>query len=183
MGLRNRQTREALAKLDEEEFAAFLDDVSDMGLTKACEARVWTVGATLNWIRDDEGRLAWYEGALRTKSEALAHETLEIADASDEPKLRIDTRFKIAGKWDRARYGETVKVEHAGTVKVDAGLVMAMGELLERAVNGRVIEHEHEKTEAVEIAGVSSPEDRASTAGLLRLNESPRQSVIVPVDI
>ena len=126
MGLRNRQTREALAKVDEEEFAAFLDDVSEIGLTKACEARVWTVGATLNWIRDDDGRLAWYEGALRTKSEALAHETLEIADGSGEAKLMIDTRFKVAGKWYRERYGEKVDVQHGGVV---GGLTIVLPEL------------------------------------------------------
>lgn len=113
MGIRNRQTREALKNVDEDEFTAFLDDVSDMGLTKACEARVWTVGATLNWIKDDDGRLEWYLNALKVKSEVLAHETLDIADGSREPKLQIDTRFKVAAKWHRERYGDQVTITHA----------------------------------------------------------------------
>lgn len=112
-------------------------------------------------IGETEARQAEYVAALEIASDGYAHEVVAIADdgsndtyVDDEgrrkvdtdviarSKLRIDTRLKLAGKWFRGRYGETVKHEVAGTLKVDAGLVMAMGELLQRASTGRVIEHE-----------------------------------------
>lgn len=112
-------------------------------------------------IGETEARQAEYVAALEIASDGYAHEVVSIADDGkndtyrDEngnvrvdtdviarSKLRIDTRLKLAGKWFRGRYGETVKHEVAGTLKVDAGLVVAMGDLLQRASTGRVLEHE-----------------------------------------
>lgn len=147
MGMRNRLTRDSLEKLSDDEFDAFLDDVAENGLKEACAARIWTLGATLNWIAENDGRRERYDFALKVKAEVIAHECLGIVDGADKEdvpgaKLRADTRLKLASKWNRDRYGEAVKVQHAGTVKVDAGLVVSMGELLERAATGRLIEAE-----------------------------------------
>lgn len=148
MGIRNRMTRESLDRLPDEEFAAFLDDVSSEGLRRACEDRAWTMSATLNWIAENEARQSRYDFALKVKAELIAHECLDIVDEDTDKdavpgaKLRADTRLKLASKWNRDRYGEAVKVQHAGAVRLDAGLVVAMGELLERASTGRLVEHE-----------------------------------------
>lgn len=98
-------------------------------------------------IGETEARQAEYVAALEIASDSYAHEVVGIADGADPDsvavaKLQIDTRLKIAGKWHRNRYGEAVKHEVAGTLKVDAGLVVAMGDLLQRASTGRVLEHE-----------------------------------------
>jgi len=52
-----------------------------------------------------------YRGMMRVKADLLAHETLGIADSADAEdvavaKLRIDTRFKLASKWDKVTYGD-----------------------------------------------------------------------------
>lgn len=123
MGMLNRLTREQLRELCEDDFEAFLDDVVESGFREACKARCWTQSATLNWIRDDEGREGRYERALRVASEMMAHEVVGIADAGgvDEvprDKLRIDARMRVAGKWDRARYGERDQGGGMGVVPV-----------------------------------------------------------------
>lgn len=138
-------TRESLGKVSGEEFDAFLDDVAADGLKAACESRLWTQGAVLNWISENEERKVRYAGALQVKAEMIAHATLDIADGSDPEmvgvsKLQIDTRLKLAGKWNRERYGERVSVDKTVNVVVDAGLVGFAGELLARLSGpGRVV--------------------------------------------
>ena len=70
---------------------------------------------------------AEYDSALQIWADAMAQETVAIADAvegADEAahiaaaKLRVETRLKIAGKWDRERYGE----RDAGQVVVNVNL-------------------------------------------------------------
>lgn len=182
-------TREALAKVDAGEFEAFLDDVTEVGFRSACEARIWTQGAVLNWLRESADRWAAYDGALKAKSEVMAHETIDIADASEDSKLRVDTRLKVAGKWHRERYGERVQVDKAVTIGVDAGLVGFAGALLERLGRGepRVVGEVAQKApvtalieaDAGETARVSDLAERVSSAGTLPPNESPRRSVVV----
>ena len=65
-----------------------------------------------------------YRGMMRVKADLLAHETLGIADTVDVEqvavaKLRIDTRFKLASKWDKTVYGDekaAVKVDNQITI-------------------------------------------------------------------
>lgn len=155
MGIRNSATRRALAKISDEEFESFLDDVAEHGLKYACagehDCRDWTQSATVNWIRASEARSNLFGIALEVRAELAIHEGREIVDGATPEtvsvaKLRGNWRQWEAAKWNRARYGETLKVEHAGTLKIDAGLVMTMGELLERAATGRTIEHEPPQT-------------------------------------
>ena len=75
-------------------------------------AAIWDVpyGRLAKWIADDDGRRGQYEGALMLRADLEAMKAIEIADAESEDvardKLRVDTRLKLAGKWDRKRYGE-----------------------------------------------------------------------------
>jgi hypothetical protein len=70
---------------------------------------------------------AEYEAALAIWGDALAQETLAIADGTKGTaeaavvavaKLRAETRMRLAGKWDRKRYGE----RDAGLVQVNVNL-------------------------------------------------------------
>ena len=64
MGIRSRLTRESLARVDEGELEAFFDDVVEEGVVKACEARIWTLGAVLNGLRASDDRWGGYLDAL-----------------------------------------------------------------------------------------------------------------------
>ena len=65
-----------------------------------------------------------YRGMMRVKADLLAHETLGIADEGSvedvaHRKLRIDTRLKLASKWDKTMYGDekaAVKVDNQITI-------------------------------------------------------------------
>ena len=100
-------------------------------------AKAWglPVGRFTEWVlMKHEGM---YDAALKVRADQLAHEALERADGADAEsvgpaKLQVDTRLKLAGKWDRGRYGEVVKVDRTITVTADAGLIGLAGELLSR---------------------------------------------------
>lgn len=111
-------------------------------------AKQWRVprGKFVQWFTEEHGAL--YDAALKVRADELAHAALEIADEQEaiekkdgstfdpdvpRDRLRVDTRLKLAEKWDRARYGAQVKVEHGGTVAVDAGLLGTIGTLLSAA--------------------------------------------------
>lgn len=63
----------------------------------------------VEWFTTEHAGL--YETALKVRADRLAHEALEdAAGATPETigpaKLRVETKLKIASKWDRSRYGE-----------------------------------------------------------------------------
>lgn len=114
-------------------------------------SRAWQIpyGRLAQWIVEDTDRTAKYEAALRIWADALAQEAIAIADEQKEAekpgggtydpevgrdKLRIETRLKIASKWDRARYGDKVQMEHSSTPSPDAGLLTAAADLLKLVV-------------------------------------------------
>ena len=110
--------------------------VSD-GETLKGIAKAWgvPVGRFTEWVMTKHEVV--YDAALRVRADQLAHETVAIADGADADtvgpaKLQVDTRLKLAGKWDRGRYGEVVKVDRTITVTADAGLIGLAGELLSR---------------------------------------------------
>lgn len=101
----------------------------------------WDVpyGKVAAWLIDDPARAEKYATALRLSADALAAEALEIADTTEagtrvketadgtetvtedmlgHRKLRIETRLKLASKWDRARYGDSLQVQHSGETVV-----------------------------------------------------------------
>jgi hypothetical protein len=90
-------------------------------LKEICRSRGWPYSVVAKWIAMDEVVKGAYEGALAIWGDALAQEAVAIADGADPEfvpaaKLKVDTRLKLAGKWDRARYGEKTEVKHSGLV-------------------------------------------------------------------
>lgn len=79
------------------------------------------------WMRENEAFSKQYEDAQEERVEALAHETLELADNVDEDsavavqaaRLKIDTRKWLAEKLYGRRYGSKQQVDLSGSVKVD----------------------------------------------------------------
>ena len=83
-------------------------------LKAICRSRGWPYARVATWVAEDEGRVKAYEAASRIWVDGLARETVAIADkAEDVPaaKLKVDTRFRIAGKLHREVYGEVVRQE------------------------------------------------------------------------
>ena len=82
--------------------------------------RAWGVphGLVGKWIAESPERMQVYKGALAIWGDAEAQSTIGIADgASPEDmsvcKLQIDTRLKLAAKWNQEMYGDRVKVENS----------------------------------------------------------------------
>jgi hypothetical protein len=119
----------------------------DKPLTLNQIAKKWRVpkGRFVEWYTVEHADL--YDSALKVLADELAHGALERADGATEGdvaprKLQVDTRLKLIEKWDRARYGAQVKVDHGGAVAVDAGLLGTVVEMLAaaRAKRGIVVE-------------------------------------------
>lgn len=100
--------------------ALFMQRVSEGNDTpkEICEAMGLPYSATMRHIKGTPPLFAEYRSALETWVEALAHETVTIADGvqgTDEAaqvaaaKLRCDTRFRLASKLYREMFGEDVK--------------------------------------------------------------------------
>ena len=53
------------------------------------------------WVSGDDERRAQYEGALRLRADELVHESLMDAGEME----RAGHKLKVAGLWDRARFG------------------------------------------------------------------------------
>jgi hypothetical protein len=75
-------------------------------------------------VEESESLQTRYDGALRIAAEKRAHEALEIADDADPEsvsvaKLQVDTRLRVAGKWFRGRYGDSVQVDVTKRVVLD----------------------------------------------------------------
>lgn len=99
-----------------------LDEVTDdllegCGIKSVAERMGVKVGEMSRWLFATPEREMAYRGMLRVKADLMAHETLGIGDDVDtsgenagaavaHAKLRIDTRFRLASKWDRKVYGE-----------------------------------------------------------------------------
>lgn len=196
MGIRSRMTRESLQDLPADEFEAFLDDVAEKGLVPACGERLWTVGATLNWLRSSDDRQKQFEGALAARAEIRFHEGGAIVDAADADdvavaKLRSAWRRDEAKVFSRERYGDRVAVDKAVAVGVDAGLIGFAGALLEKlAGGGRVVSEQVAQeapartlleAEAPETVPEATPVARVSSTGALPPKKSPGRSVIGPI--
>lgn len=93
----------------------------------------------VSWVlRDDKRKERYYE-ALAVGAEMVSHQMIRIADAADtiedvqRSTLKINTRWKLLGVWNRKRFGEIKQID--ATVTVD--LVGAMEAARERARLGR----------------------------------------------
>ena len=110
------------------------------GATLPEVCRAWDVpyGRFAAWLENDQERMEVYRSALRIRADALVAEAVKIAgetqlgittktgpdgtivteeDMLGHRKLRIDTHFKAAAKWDRARYGDLTHIEVPPRVK------------------------------------------------------------------
>lgn len=80
-------------------------------MTSWCKKRKFTPSVVFNFM-NSEGGESFREKFLRAREDgahALIDDTIDIADqkASDQmrQKLRVDTRHKIAGMWNRKQFG------------------------------------------------------------------------------
>lgn len=121
-------------------FEALRDDPATMGmicqringeppetLKVICKALGIPLGKTFEWISEDRGRTEQYLNALRVSADSDIHETVTIADGAKPEdvsvaRLRVETRFRRASKWDRGRYGDATEVKHTGSVSLVAVL-------------------------------------------------------------
>ena len=106
----------------------------------------FSVSSWRDWTHEDADLARAYADAREAGYDALAAQTLEIADGTRAisehvqlSKLRIDTRLKLLACWDPRRYGnkqtvdvgnkegETLKVE---TPNVDPAVVSALTKAL-----------------------------------------------------
>ena len=105
-------------------------------LREICKARHWPRSIVQRWIDETPERIARYNLALKDWGDALGQEAVIIArntelgktrrilkDGSEEVtesdmlghrKLKIETFLKLAAKYDRQRYGDSVAITGAG---------------------------------------------------------------------
>jgi hypothetical protein len=100
-------------------------------------------GAFAQWFTTQHEEL--YRRALRVIAEELASDALAIADASDDAKLKVDTRLKLAARYHRELYGE----ERQLTLGATADFMQALQRISERkhqalkaTVSGQVLDAE-----------------------------------------
>ena len=62
------------------------------------------VARFMTWVASDDERRGMYEGALRLRADELVHESLsDVADTT--PGELGSHKLKVAGLWDRKRFG------------------------------------------------------------------------------
>ena len=108
-------------------------------------ARAWRVprGRFVEWFTTEHAEL--YEAALKVRAADLALDALRAAmEATPETvgvqKLKADVSLKLASKFDRARYGESMRLEKSVAIGVDAGLLGFARDLLLQGRALRVVE-------------------------------------------
>jgi len=94
----------------------------------------------LKWVKRDPMRHERFKEAQESRTEFIAGEILEIADAEDSiedvqrSKLKIDTRKWLMGAWNKKRYGEVKQVEVAGSISITEALAQAQMRIVEAEV-------------------------------------------------
>lgn len=145
MGALVRATQSEIAQLakDPEWWPGILARIADgESIAAVVRESVWAWGALWAWIQADDERLGQYDAALKARAQMLAFSALDEADGAAPDtvgvaKLRIDTRLKVAGKWDRGRYGESSELKHSGAIGMNLMAVLAS---LPRAGAEKVVE-------------------------------------------
>jgi len=131
-------------------------------------AKAWGLpaGRFVEWFTTQCGVV--YDAALKVKADQLAHEALGVAsktqlgrmtktnpdggvviteeDMLGHRKLYSETMLKLAGKWDRERYGDRTDVKHSGLVPTLTIEIVGVPQV-QHAPEPRVIEHEPQKIE------------------------------------
>ena len=94
----------------------------------------------LKWVKRDPMRHERFKEAQESRTEFIAGEILEIADAEDSiedvqrSKLKIDTRKWLMGAWNKKRYGEVKQVELGGSISITEALHQAQMRIVEAEV-------------------------------------------------
>lgn len=129
-----------------------------VSLKTLCEHYLIDYGLLWAWISADGAKLQRYYEAQRGVAEYYVSETIAIADDGlndtytddkgnvrvdgdviQRSKLRIDTRFKVAAKWNRERYGEADAALGAGLENL-AAVLTRISERKHRAMREPEIE-------------------------------------------
>jgi hypothetical protein len=92
------------------------------------------------WIKRDPQRNQLFTEAQEMRTEFMAGEIIEIADADDSledvqrSRLKIDTRKWLMGAHNRKKYGETKTVELGWTISITDALAAAQARIIEAEV-------------------------------------------------
>lgn len=108
---------------------------SGVGVREMCEHYGQEVGLLGEFLTEVPGRLERYYRAQQWVAEGLVEDTLEIA-WSDSPdvvrdKLKVDTHFRVAGKWNRGRFGEDKQVGVPGVPVINFVMGVALTEAVQ----------------------------------------------------
>ena len=95
-------------------------------LKEVCKSRRWPYSVVARWVGETPEAARMYKLALELWADALATETVGIADRTDATevglgKLQTDVRLKVASRLHRERYGDRVEIN--GTVKHQHSLI------------------------------------------------------------
>ena len=91
------------------------------------------------WIKKDPQRKALFDEAQEMRTEFMAGEIIEIADADDSledvnrSKLKIDTRKWLMGAHNRKKYGATTNIEMTGGISILGALAAANARVIDLA--------------------------------------------------
>ena len=130
----------------------WLQRVAERGVDGACAEMGLPRGRVLAFVAGHAALSEAMARALEMGSHVLVGEALDIADEDgfliQRDRLRVETRLKVAGLYNRRDYGARVDVKQEVSVTVDAGLLAEAGDLLklmvrtapqERVVDGEIL--------------------------------------------
>jgi hypothetical protein len=92
------------------------------------------------WIKKDPTRKQLFDEAQEMRTEFMAGEIIEIADADDSledvnrSKLKIDTRKWLMGAHNRKKYGATTNIEMTGGISIIGALAAAQARIIDADV-------------------------------------------------
>lgn len=92
------------------------------------------------WIKKNPERSQLFSEAQEMRTEFMAGEVIEIADADDSledvqrSRLRIETRWKLMAAHNRKKYGEIKTVELGGSISITEALAQANARLVDADV-------------------------------------------------
>ena len=91
------------------------------------------------WIKKDPTRKQLFDEAQELRTEFMAGEIIEIADADDSledvnrSKLKIDTRKWLMGAHNKKKYGATTSIEMTGGISITGALAAANSRILDQS--------------------------------------------------
>ncbi len=92
------------------------------------------------WIKKDPQRKLLFEEAQEMRTEFMAGEIIEIADAEDSiedvnrSKHKSDTRKWLVGAHNEKKYGATTNIEVSGGISIAGALAAAQARIIEAEV-------------------------------------------------